>query len=211
MYTSVILVRHAQSEKNIKDIHGGDGEKLTSLGLKQAYSLANVLRSWNINRDNSIITYAPNVQTAETADILSKRLNCTAKKMSAFIPLYFGVVHGLSDQEMKTKYPDVFLLLSQWRNKEMEICDLDIPKMESPLAFYKRGQEILNNIQNDKHNIFIATNSLFILLLNILLGHTCEHGGGYKHHSIENCDIAFFETMDNKTFLMRPEYTTVCI
>lgn len=209
MITKIILIRHAQSIKNLKDIHGGEGESLTSLGKKQANDLSIRLAKIGISHDNAIIAASPNIQTKETAGIISDKLCLPRYDVSEFKPLYLGVVHGLSNEEVKEKYPQIYDLLFQWRNKELEICDLAIPQMEDVYEFYNRGLKILDKIKKGKYNIFIATNSLYILLLNILFGNTCLKGGGYHHFDIPNCGLAMFDESSDGKFILNTEYTDV--
>lgn len=193
MNTKVYLIRHAQSVKNIKDIHGGIGERLTDCGIMQANNLADKLLAQGINYANSVLFYPQNLQVVETASILKEKIGLQQIEIEEFKPVYLGVISGLSNIEVEEKYPECFQLLCRWRNKEIEICDVDIPGMEKPVDFFIRGQAILENIQYNKNNIFICTSSLYVLLLNILLGNTPVHGGGYKHFNIQNCGLTLFE------------------
>lgn len=197
MNTKIILVRHAQSLKNIKNVHGGPGERLTAKGRKETDLLVRQLIDIGVNSNNSVIIAASSIQTKETAKIISEKLNIDNFEMSDFRPLYLGLVHGMSNELVYKKYPDIFRLLMEWRNKKIEICDLKIPEMESPFEFYNRGLKILDKVHYGKYNIFVATNSLYILLLNILLGNTCFEGGGYKHFNIPNCGISVFNIGNN--------------
>lgn len=209
MNTKIILIRHAQSIKNLKDIHGGKGESLTALGKKQASDLADRLFKIGISYENAIIAAPQNIQTKETEEIISEKLNLPRYDISDFRPLYLGIVHGLSNEEVADKYPQIFDLLSRWRNKELEICDLLIPQMENIFEFYNRGKKVLDKINKGKYNIFIATNSLYILLLNILFGNTCIKGGGYKHFDIPNCGLTMFNEISDGKFILDIENTDV--
>lgn len=209
MNTKIILIRHAQSIKNLKDIHGGKGESLTALGKKQASDLADRLLKIGISYENAIIAAPQNIQTKETEEIISEKLNLRRYNISDFRPLYLGVVHGLSNEVVADKYPQIFDLLSRWRNKELEICDLLIPQMENIFEFYNRGKKVLDKINKGKYNIFIATNSLYILLLNILFGNTCIKGGGYKHFDIPNCGLTMFNEIFDGKFILDIENTDV--
>lgn len=209
MNTTIILIRHAESFKNLKDIHGGHGEALTDYGKYQTNILSNRLKRIGVCSSKSVIIYAENIQTKETAEIISKNLKIPAKLLSDYRPLHLGIVHGLSNAEVAEQHPEAFTLLQQWRKKEIEICDLKIPKMESPEEFYLRGLRILQRLDKGKFNIFIATNSLYILLLNILLGNSCEKGGGYRHFDIQNCGISVFLSSFNDKFYLVPNYTNV--
>lgn len=209
MDTKIILIRHAQSWKNIKDIHGGDGEGLTPTGKKETSHLADKLGEIGINKNNAVIIYPVNMQAKETAEILRMKLNISSFDLPDFKPLYFGLVHGLTNEAVAIRYPHIYELLLKWRNKEIEICDLKIPKMENPIEFYNRGLNILRKLQENKYNIFIATNSLYILLLNILFGNTCIKGGGYKHFNIPNCGMTMFEKSIDGNFAIDFQVTNV--
>lgn len=209
MDTKIIIIRHAQSIKNLKDIHGGEGESLTSLGKEQAVALADRLSKIGICYNNATITAPLNIQTKETAEIISSKLALPQYDILDFKPLYLGIVHGLSNAAVANKYPQIFDLLSQWRNKKLEICDLVIPEMENVFEFYNRGLKVLDKLSIGKYNIFIATNSLYILLVNILFGNTCINGGGYKHFDIPNCGMTMFNKKSDGKFILDIEYTDV--
>lgn len=209
MKTKIVLVRHAQSVKNIKDIHGGKGETLTEFGKKQASNLADKLLKMGVNCNNAVITAPTNIQTKETERIISEKLGLSEYILSDFRPLYLGIVHGLSNEEVADKYPEIFELLFHWRNKELEICDLLIPQMENIFEFYARGTKVLNQLNKGKYNIFVTTSSLYILLLNILFGNTYLKGGGYKHFDISNCGVTVFDQSIDGKFVLNTENTDV--
>lgn len=209
MDTTILLVRHAESIKNINDIHGGTGDELTCLGLAQANEIVQKLRKIGVNKDNAVISYASSIQTERTAEVIIKGLHIQSRASMSFEPLYLGVVHGLSNEDVKKRFPTEYQALTLWRKKEIEICDLNIPDMESPRDFYNRGLRILDNIATNKYNIFVATNSLYILLLNIMLGNTPERGGGYKHFDIQNCGMTLFTQKERGRYVLSRSYTDV--
>jgi len=210
MTTNIILVRHAESLKNIKDIQGGSGEPLTSFGRKQIISLANSFKALGVSNVNSVIISVPCVQTSETSNILSRNTGIPIEKMHSFIPLNLGVIHGLSNAEIKTLYPQMYDRLIRWRHRQIDISELNIPGMENPNDFFDRGKEILSNITPNKYNIFVATNSLYILLLNILLGpNGCFGDGGYKCYNVPNCGVVWFEQLGESRYFIKPENTGI--
>lgn len=81
--------------------------------------------------------------------------------------------------------------------------------MEDAFEFYNRGLKVLDQLNKGKYNIFIATNSLYILLINILFGNTCMKGGGYKHFGIPNCGLTMFQEISDGKFILDKEYTDV--
>lgn len=210
MKTKILLIRHAESKKNIKDIHGGSGEGLTEQGVLQAKKTVSSLLDMGINPSNSILIYPPNLQVVETAEIFKNMIGLRQEVIEEFKPLDLGIIGGLSNKEVKEKYPECFNLMNKWRSKEIEICDLTIPEMESPVAFFERGKIVLKKIQHGKYNIFICTNSLYILLLNILFGNLPVQGGGYKHFDIHNCGISLFEYNEKENrFILNKDTTNV--
>lgn len=197
MRTRILLIRHAESEKNLMDIHGGKGMPLTENGRRQAYKLAQRLSSYGVDNTNSYIFSPDSVQTQETAEIIQQYLNVQQIHLRGFKTLDMGIVKGLSNLEIRTRFPDVYERLKKWRNKKSDISELCIEQMESPEIFYLRGKKVLEEIQDGKFNIFVLTTSLYILLTHILLGDTVEKGGGYVHINVNNGEQTCFIRDDN--------------
>ena len=197
MNTSIILIRHAESVKNLKDIHGGYGEALTSIGVQQSKEIANKLIDWGIKKDNAVIAFSDSVQTRQTAEIIISSIGMPILEINEFYPINMGVAHGISNAVLKQTYPSVFESLTKWRTKEIEISELLIPEMENPAIFFERGNRILEKLCVGKANILVTTTSLYILLTHILLGHSPRVGGNYRHININNGDIAFFQRIEN--------------
>lgn len=71
--SKVILIRHAESVKNLKKIHGGQGEELTELGVEQAQAIAEFLKSNSL--DINLKIYAStSFHTRATAQIIAETL-----------------------------------------------------------------------------------------------------------------------------------------
>ena len=198
--STIYLIRHAESLKNIMDVHGGGGMALTETGRKQADYIARRLASYGINKTNSIIFFPNSIQTKETADIIREQLDIPFFEIKNFKTLNMGVANGLSNQELRQRFPDVYKILDDWRCKRIDISKLNVDQMESPQHFYSRGLELLNNLQNNKNNIFIITTSLYILLSHILLENSID-GGGYIHLNVGNGEQTCFVKDDNKYWL----------
>lgn len=190
--TVIVLVRHAESVKNLGDIHGGKGMQLTPKGREQCAILVGKMKSWGINKDNAVLLFSESVQTKETAELIEKQMGMPSEPIKGGATINLGVASGLSNDEVKHRFPEVYNNLVKWRNKEIEIADLHIPGMESAEGFFNRGLTILSSVRENCYNIFVVTTSLFILLANILLGKTVRRSGGYKHMDVRNAEIALF-------------------
>ena len=134
---------------------------------------------------------APSVHTIETGTIISRFLGVDLRVCNYLKPLYLGVFDGLDVKSIEILYPQEYQMLCKWRKREIDISDLKIPAMEDVKIFWDRGVDALLET-NRGVNIFVLTNSLFILLSNILLKRGIAKGEGYKHIEIGNCEMAVF-------------------
>lgn len=204
----IILLRHAESEKNIKKIHGGNGEKLTDVGINQAKDIANIIKNrFNIGKFK--IFASTSFHTRATAEVIAKELNIGVEKPIDFKPLYLGVADGLSEEEMKEKYPSEQKLFEKWRKREIDIKELKIKDMENYMIFWRRGEKFLSNIPQNSDSMLVCSNSLMILLANILKGNHPETTQKYRHLDIENCGMIVFKTIDFKFFTIDDNLTNV--
>ncbi len=206
----VVLLRHAQSEKNIKRIHGGQGEALTAFGKKQAVQVSKVIRE-NIEQKELKVFTSSSIHTQATAIILCKELNLSLEKPLSFTPLDLGVADGLSEDELLIKYPDCYELFRRWRAQEIDIKELIIPQMESYMSFWNRGNTLLSEIKHQGSSVLVCSNSLMILLTHIMMKHHPVKTNLYKHFGIENCGIISFKTLDYKDFVLDEKLTTVVL
>lgn len=206
----VILLRHAESEKNIKKIHGGQGEELTESGILQAQNAGKMIRS--IISDEAVKLFVSNsIHTQYTASHMSEILNIPVEKPIYFTPLNLGIADGLSEEALMNIDFNSYLLFKQWRNREIDIKDLKIPGMESYIDFWNRGLNLLANIKYSGHSIMVCSNSLMILLYHIMMNNHPVETNNYRHISIPNCGIICFKTNDYVDFYFDSITTTVDI
>jgi len=206
----IILLRHAESEKNLKKIHGGQGEALTLLGIEQAKNIAQILeRKTDINKLK--ICTSTSFHTQATAKVISSELNIPVEVPLLFKPLFLGVADGKSEFELAEKYPEIQMLFDSWRKREIDIKKLVIPEMESYMDFWHRGEKLLKQVVSDKDVLMVCSNSLMILLTNFMLGNHPIKTDKYKHITIKNCDMITFLTSDFKKFTLCSDLTTLDI
>lgn len=200
-----ILVRHAQSYKNLNDIHGGNGDSLTPCGTRQAQLLAGMFDFFTMG--NASVFSPENIQCVETAQIIAQKLNTPVKTLKDLRPLDLGALHGKTNAYAKENHPRAYNSMQQWRKGEIDIKQLEIPGMEDVNGFWARGKNILKQTNDSRTNIIVCTNSLFILLSHIMLGNDPKKGNDYKHISLDNCDMIAFG-QNNGKYIPIPLLTT---
>ena len=203
-----ILLRHAESEKNKKKIHGGHGEALTLHGIEQASAIAVYLQN-SINCNNLKIYTSTSLHTTATAEIIADSLHKPLEKPLFFRPLYLGVADGVSEYDLQKLYPEVHRLFLKWRKQEIDIKQLIVPDMESYRIFWKRGIEVLKSFDTLNNCLVVCSNSLMILLTHIMLLHDPVDTNAYKHIPINNCDIIAFDVYSVDKYILDQELTTV--
>jgi len=157
------IVRHGETFWNIDGRTQGHGDsKLTEDGIKQAQRLAKKLLKYDID-----YIYSSDLgRTIQTSEMISNTLNKKVEYKEQLREINFGKWEGLTIQEIKRDYPDVYTV---WRNKPHKAL---IPEGEN---LYKLKQRLLDCINelNKKHensNIVLVSHgmSIKVLLLSLL-------------------------------------------
>ena len=190
----IILVRHAESIKNINDQHGGLGLELTPKGVLDTKQF-----SFNIEYKIDEILIVARKQCEQTAQIISGLLSLDFNQSEFLSPFNLGVLDGLSKEEAKLKYPEVADRLEQWRRGVLDISELNIPKSSCPLDFYECLSTGLKNKMSITNTIMIiGTRSVLVGLWNVLHNYRPRHGGKYREVPWGNMGYAIFETIDSE-------------
>ncbi|MBA6262207.1 histidine phosphatase family protein [Colwellia sp. Bg11-12] len=190
----IILVRHAESIKNINDQHGGLGGELTPKGVSDTKFFSS-----NIEYEIDGILIVARKQCEQTALIISRLLSLDFNQSEFLSPFYLGVLDGLSKGEAKEKYPDVANRLDKWRDGLLDISELNIPKSSCPVTFYECLSTGLKNQMSITNSIMIVgTRSVLVGLWNVLHNYQPRHGGKYREVPWNNMGYAIFESTDSE-------------
>lgn len=102
---TIILVRHGESETNLtKQFTGQLDIPLTATGRQQAERMAVFVDQFKIDK-----IYASSLSRAyETAMAIVRRQNCPIEKRDAFREINAGYWHGLTFDEISTRFPDTY-------------------------------------------------------------------------------------------------------
>ncbi len=107
---TVILVRHGQSETNVRKVFTGQLDApLTEAGRQQANLMAQYLDKFRVEK-----IYASTLERAiETAQAIARRQKCPIEKSDALKEINSGLWQGLTFAEIAEKYPENYQI---WKN-----------------------------------------------------------------------------------------------
>jgi len=199
-------MRHARSEKNQHSQYGGEGKAL----IPDAYTELAVVMPSLILAKIEFVVCAPRLQCEQTADYIALKLAIKYRVDTLLEPIYLGVIDGLSEKEISSKYPDVAKIFKQWQGGKIEIGELRIPDIEAPNVYCQRMASFIENIFHDHHNsvLIVATRSTLVCLGNLLLGNSPHPGGNYREISWHNNGYMYFR-IDGRKFSFIRDLSTV--
>lgn len=206
--TLFLCVRHTESQKNLRDVTGGNGEPLTENGICQAHQLGVTIKKMVEGTSYEVIA-SDFDQTLGTASIIAETLGANVFVSEMLKPAVMGIVNGLTKCQIDHLYPEYAERLKKWRSQEIEACELEIPGMERPQQFWDRIVAYMKELCDGKTKIMVCTRSVLVLLYNLAHGHTPDPGGGYKHVEINNGEIiAFYSDISLRNVEIVPTFSS---
>lgn len=146
----IILIRHGESEDNIRKAYSTDETRLTKTGRDQIVETRDKLQGLNYNK----VFISPIYRTKETAEIL----NLDGVEESSIRELDFGIFKGKTFHEISDIYPEE---TKEWND---DIFYYSIPQGESINDGYERISEFLDRISKEKENVVLITHDGVIRL-----------------------------------------------
>ncbi len=145
MITKLILIRHGQTEWNLKKRYCGFIDlELNKNGRMQAGKLHKKMRRQSIHK-----VYASDRKRAvQTAGIVFKKQRI--EMMPDLREIHFGVFEGLNHDEILEKYPDIY---KKWLKDPYNVT---IPKGESLAKFKKRVVSAIKKIVKENSGKTVA-------------------------------------------------------
>ncbi len=166
----LFLIRHGEAIKNVQNRHG---QFANDLGLTEQGILDCKAIAVEIKKLFPVIhkIYTSEAKPAvETAGILSQSLNTKVIVLNNFKSLHYGIVCGLSTEEVRNLFPDISRQIELYNTNKLHPKDFTIPEMESLSSFENRINGQLNHIleiETDESIVIIIVHaSTFNLLLN---------------------------------------------
>ena len=150
--TTVIMVRHAQGEGNLKgEFHGQYPSDLTELGIVQAECTAKFLENYHID-----IAFASDIPRAfSTARIIAEKHGLSVIKEEGLREINGGVWEQMLFDDIVVKYPDEYAV---WKN---DLGNCTCPGGESVRHLAERVQSAVERlvVENAGKTILMGTHA----------------------------------------------------
>ena len=194
MTTTVLLVRHGQTESNVNDYFmGWSSEDINETGCAQARRLSERLADWPIA---SVYT-SPLKRTYNTAAIIAEPHKLEVKTMEELIEIQQGDWGGLHVDEIRQGWPDL------WKQSRTDPSDVTMPNGESFRQVTERAvcafEKIVEDNQ-DKQVVIVAHEIVVKVLVVHALGAT---NSIYRRFDIDNTSLSVVQVTDGKMRLVK--------
>lgn len=199
MNTTVLLVRHGQTNSNITGFYmGWSDEDLNEVGYTQARRLSSRLARLPIA---SVYT-SPLRRTYTTATILTKPHNLKPKVLDELIEIQFGDWQGLHIDDIQQKWPEL------WQQSRTDPSEMTMPNGESFLQVTERAIRAFEKIVQDNQGkqVAIVTHDVVI---KVLVAHTLGVSNNiYRRFETLNASLSVIRVMNSSSQLIALNDTT---
>jgi broad specificity phosphatase PhoE len=192
MTTTILLVRHGQTDSNISNFYmGWSDEDLNKTGYTQASRLSSRLAGLHIH---SVYT-SPIRRAGSTAAILAEPHGLEPTVMDDLIEIQLGDWQGLYTREIKQKWPEVW---QQWRTDPSFV---NVPNGENLNSVSERAIRALHIIAESNQGSLsvIVTHEVVVKVLAIyVLGASNDI---YRRFDINNASLSVIRIIGDDLWL----------
>ena len=193
MATTVLLVRHAQTNSNLSGFYmGWSNEDLNNMGYTQARRLSSRLASLPI----ASVYSSPLRRVFATSEIICEPLNLEPIVLDELIEIQLGDWQGLHMDEIKRRWPELW---QQWRN---DPSGMTIPNGESLEGVTERAILALQRMvaaNRDQHIIIVTHDVIVKVLVAHILG---VSNSIYRKFEIGNASLSVIRISDTRSRLV---------
>ena len=189
--TQIILVRHGETEWNVKEVFRGRIDiELSETGLKQAQLLAKYLSDIEIDA----IYSSPLKRALTTAEIMASYHKLKVEIAPGLIDFDYGEWQGLPHQEVRDKYRRLY---AQWINRPDRVR---MPAGESLDEVRERAMNVVDKVIAKYQGSVVLVSHRVVnkVLICALLGLDNSHFWNIKQ---DTCGITSF-TYENEQFIL---------
>jgi broad specificity phosphatase PhoE len=194
----IILVRHGETEWNIKEIFRGRIDvELNDTGLRQAELLAEYLGGIKIEAVYS----SPLKRALNTAQAIARHHKLNVETAPGLIDFDYGKWQGLSHKEVKRRYKGLY---NEWREKPHLV---KMPGGESLDVVRERALKVVQAVVA-KHNgtvVLVSHRVVNKVLICALLGLDNSHFWNIRQ---DNCGITTFVHENGRFILIKHNDTS---
>ena len=195
--TEIILARHGETEWNVGEVFRGRIDiGLSETGIKQAELLGEYLGSFKIESIQS----SPLKRALSTAEIIANYHQLEVTINPGLIDLDFGEWHGLSHQEVKDKYKDLY---AEWTIRPDTV---QMPGGESLNDVTKRVTTVVNDViaRYEGTVVLVSHRVVNKVLICALLGLDNSHFWNIRQ---DTCGLTTF-TYENQCIILKSHNDT---
>ena len=193
MTTTVLLVRHGQTESNITGFFmGWSNEDLSDLGYAQAQRLSSRLASLPI----ALVYTSPLKRAYNTALILAKPHNLEPKVLDDLIEIRLGDWQGLHRDEISQRWPEL------WQQSRIDPSEVTLPNGESFQQVTDRAVRAFEMIvadNQDKQAVMVTHEVVIRVLVAHVLG---TSNSIYRRFEVGNASLSIIRVSDGKARLV---------
>ncbi len=179
MIKEVILIRHSESLKNIRDLFGDEKTSfnITKKGKIDSIALAGKIQHFlgKNNTNHLTLLTSPDLRSFETTKIVSETLGCEFNVIDTLLPIKAGELSGISENEAKILYPELMKRKQLFRDGILNGYEISYPGGEDVRQFQER-------IMVDFFRIINLQKSLFCII---------------SHQSVITAILSFFNAKIN--------------
>jgi len=193
MATTVLLIRHGQTQSNITGFFmGWSDEDINDLGYTQAHSLAFRLVGMPIA---SVYT-SPLKRARNTALILAKPHNLDLKVLDDLIEIQLGDWQGLHMNEISQKWPEL------WKQSRIDPSEVTMPNGESFHQVTERAARAFEMIVADNQDKQVAMVTHDVVI-RVLVAHVLGASNSiYRQFEIHNASLSTIRVTNGKARLI---------
>lgn len=182
----ILMIRHGESEDNIRKVFSSFDTKLTEDGKEQIKRTRILLE----NYEYEDVYYSPLTRTDETRQFLELE----GIKEPRIAEIDFGIFTGLGYEELTRLYP---MESKQWVD---DPYTYDIPKGESINNAYKRVEEFLEEVIIEDKNILLITHEGII---RIICSWVFENPKYFFKFKANNGSLSIISVVDGYKFIKK--------
>ena len=185
----IILIRHGETEDNLKRIFSRDNTKLTDKGRAQILNSKKLLKNFEYEE----VYYSPLTRAVESTEVLG--LNGIIE--DRIREINFGTFTGMTFDEIRKLHP---LKAKEWLKDSI---NYRVPKGESMLDVYNRIEEFLKEIiQRDKNVLLICHDCV----IRVALCWVFDNPDYFFKFKVDNGSINIISVEEDYKYIKKTNY-----
>ena len=183
------MIRHGESEDNVKKVYGSDFSKLSAKGIEQVKLARENLKEFTYER----VYYSPLTRTQETLHYLDLQ----GIEDIRIRELNFGIFSGRNYKEIEKLFPEES---KRWNE---DLYGYVIPKGESLMENYTRVKKFLKYIIEKDEDVLLITHAGVIRLILSWVFDNPEYFFKFK---VKNASINIVSLEEDFKYIKRLNY-----